>query len=331
MFRKTLMLCASLAIVGCGNAQEDEFREGLPSKEQVTVKEPGKSAGQSLQVEGGEVFAFDKGQTSDFYKLTRGATVSVNGGTAWVLNLIEEVTKHTPTSIEGDVAVWGPYTDALSPNTFKVTVTKTGDNAYSYKVEGKAKAAADTEFKTIISGSHTIATDADGNRLRDYGSGSILLDWDAAQALPEHGADVGTAAIRYSRLDAQAVATVEADFRNVKDDERPGTRVSADYRYKETPGAGGEFDFGLNKNFDTEPARSAIERLTIKSRWAQSGAGRADVKITGGDYQIAAATVSECWDANFASQFLLASWVTIPVYGDVSACGSFNVALYSSL
>ena len=39
-FRKTLMLCASLAIVGCGNAQEDEFREGLPSKEQVTVKEP---------------------------------------------------------------------------------------------------------------------------------------------------------------------------------------------------------------------------------------------------------------------------------------------------
>ena len=124
MFRKTLMLCASLAIVGCGNAQEDEFREGLPTKEQVTVKEPGKSAGQSLQVEDGAVFAFDKGQTSDFYKLTRGATLSVNGGTAWVLNLIEEVTKHTPTSIEGDVAVWGPYTDALSPNTFKVTVTR---------------------------------------------------------------------------------------------------------------------------------------------------------------------------------------------------------------
>ena len=37
----------------------------------------------------------------------------------------------------------------------------------------------------------------------------------------------------------------------MKDDERPGTSVSADYRYKETPGAGGEFDFGLDKNFDS--------------------------------------------------------------------------------
>ena len=36
------------------------------------------------------------------------------------------------------------------------------------------------------------------------------LDWDAAQTLPEHGADMGTAAIRYSRPDAQAVASVEA-------------------------------------------------------------------------------------------------------------------------
>ncbi|KFE67110.1 hypothetical protein [Hyalangium minutum] len=331
MFRKTLMLCASLAIVGCGNTQEDEFRDGLPSKEMVTVKEPGTSAGQKLEAEGGAVFAFDKGQTSDFYKLTRGATVSVNLGTAFVLNLIEEVTKHTPTSIEGDVAVWGPYTDALSPNTFKVTVTKTAENAYSYKVEGKAKTAADTEFKTIISGSHTIATDELGNRLRNYGSGNIQLDWDAAQTLPEHGDELGTAAIRYSRPDAKAQATVEADFRNVEDDERPGTRVNADYRYKETPGAGGEFEFGLDKNFDTEPARSKIEHLTIKSRWAQTGAGRADVKISGGDYLIASATASECWDANFASQFLIASWVTAPVYGDVSACGSFSVALYSSL
>jgi len=332
MFRKSLMLCASLMIVGCGQTQEDEFRDGLPSKQMMEVKEPGAGTGQKLEVEGGAVMAFGKGDTSDFYKLTRGATVIVNGGTAFVLNLIEEVTKHTPTSIEGDVAVWGPYTDALSPNTWKLTVTKTAEHAYSYKVEGKAKTAADSDFKIIISGSHSIATDAQGNRLRDFGSGNIVLDWDAAQTLPEHGTDVGTATLRYSRPDAQAVTSVEADFRNVKDDERPGTRVSADYRYKETPGAGGEFDFGLNKNFDTDPARSAIERLTIKSRWAQSGAGRADVKIAGGDFQIASATVSECWDANFASQFLVASWVTSgPVYGDVSACGSLSTAVYSSL
>jgi len=332
MFRKSLMLCASLAIVGCGQMPEDEFREGLPSQQMLQVKEPGAGTGQKLEVEGRAAMDFRKGETSDFYELTLGATVSVNGGTRFVLNLIEEITKHTPTTLEGDVAVWGPHTEALSPTTWKLTVTKTAEHAYSYKLEGKAKTAADSEFKTVISGSHTIATDAQGNRLRDFGSGNILLDWDAAQTLPRPGTEVGTAAIRYSRPDAQAVTTVEADFRNVKDDQRPGTRVNADYRYKQTPGAGGEFDFGLNKNFDTDPARPAIERLTFKSRWTQSGSGRADVKITGGDYQIASATASECWDANFASQFLVASWAPSgPVYGDVTACGSFSVALYSSL
>jgi hypothetical protein len=333
MFRKSLMLCASLLFVGCDaqTTQEDEFRDGLPSKQMVQVKEPGGSSGQGLESD--ERSALAKGDRSEFYTFTRGATVIVNGGTAFVLNLLEEITKHPPTTLQGDVAVWGPHTDALSPNTWKLTVTQTDENAYSYKLEGKGKSEADSSFKTILSGTHSIAVDAQGNRLRDFGSGNMQLDWDAAQTLPEHDNNIGTLAIRYSRPDAQSVVTVDANFRNVKDDERPGTRVNADYLYKETPGAGGEFDFGLSKNFD-EPGsnRPGIERLTIKSRWAQSGAGRADVKITGGDFGFADARINECWDANFASQYLEASWVTTgPLYGTVAACGSLTTAVYSSL
>lgn len=332
MFRKSLMLCAaSLLFAGCDPAatKEDEFREGLPSKEQVNVKEPGGSTAQGLETN--EVHAYSQGQTSDFYKLTRGATVSVNGGTAFVLNLLDQVTKNTPTSLSGDVAVWGPYTDALSPTTWKLTVTQTGDNTYSYKLEGKAKAAADSDFKVIISGTHAIATDAAGNRVKAFGSGDITLDWDAAQTLPEHGNDIGTAQIRYSRPDAQSVATVEAHFRNVKDDDRPGTKVNADYGYKETPGAGGEFDFALDKNLDNDAARSLIEHLTVKSRWVQSGAGRSDVKITGGDVGVGEATINECWDANFSSQFLVTNLFPLAGYGNLTACGSFSTAVYSGL
>ncbi len=330
MFRKSLMLCAtSLLFVGCGQTQEDEFRDGLPSKQMMNVKEPGAGAGQKL--ESGSVSAYTLGQTSDLYKLTRGATVSVNGGTAFALGLVEAVTKNTPTSISGDIAVWGPYTDALSPTTWKLSMTKNAQDTYSYKLEGKAKADADTEFKVILSGTHTIALDAAGNRLHDFGSGNLAIDWDAAQKLPEHGADIGTLAIRYARPSADTVTTVEADFRNVKDDERPGTKVNADYRYKETPGAGGEFDFALNKNMDTELARSAIEHLTVKSRWAQTGAGRSDVKLTGGDIGSGEATMNECWDANFASQFLVISFAPTLGYGNLTACGSLNTAVYSGL
>ncbi len=331
MFRKSLILSASLLFAGCDPmTPEDEFREGLPSKQMVQVKEPGGSAGQRL--ESNEVSGLALGQRSDFYTFTRGATVIVNGGTAFVLNLLEEITKNTPTSLEGDVAVWGPHTDALSPNTWKLTVTKTGDHIYSYKLEAKGKTEADSAFKTILSGTHTISVDAQGNRMRDFGNGNLQIDWDAAQTLPEHDSNIGTLAIRYARPDEKSVITVDAAFRNVKDDERPGTRVNADYMYKEAPGAGGEFDFGLSKNFDTDASRPAVERLTIKSRWAQSGAGRADVKITGGDFGVADAKVSECWDANFASQYLEASWVTTgPVYGSLAACGSLSTAIYSSL
>jgi hypothetical protein len=328
MFRKSLLCAASLLFVGCGQVEDNSFRDGLPSKEMVEMKAPGGS-GQRLEAE--STWAFGKGDTSEFYKLTRGASVVVNGGTAAVLTLIEEITEHTPTSITGDTAVWGPHTDALSPTTWKLTVTQLDEHEYSYKLEGKAKTADDAAFKTILSGTHKISVDAQGNRQRNFGNGTLKIDWDAAQTLPEHGNEVGTADIRYSRVDGQAVASVEADFRNVKDNERPDTRVNADYRYKETPGAGGEFDFALDKNLDEANAnRPGIEHLTIKSRWGQTGAGRADVKVTKGDMGSGEGTLSECWDANFASQYLVLSFPAYS-YGEVSACGSFSTAIYSSL
>jgi hypothetical protein len=326
MFRKSL-LCASLLFVGCGQVQENEFRDGLPSRDMMEVKAPGGS-GQRLETESTSAFAL--GATSEFYKLTRGATAFVNGGTAAVLNLIEKITQHTPTSIEGDTAVWGPHTDALSPTTWKLTVTQDGEHKYSYKLEGKAKTAEDAAFKVILSGTHEISTDAQGNRQRNFGSGVLKIDWDAAQTLPEHDDNVGTAEIRYSRESEQAEASVAADFRNVKDDDRPETRVNADYRYKATPGAGGEFDFALDKDLDRDASRPAIEHLTIKSRWGQNGAGRSDVRVTKGDMGAGEGTASECWDANFASQYFILSFPAYS-YGNVSACGSFSTAVYSSL
>ncbi len=328
MFRKSLLCAASLMFVGCGQVEENEFKDGLPSKEMVEVKAPGGS-GQRLEAEGARAFA--KGDTSDFYKLTRGATVVVNGGTAAVLNLIEEITKHTPTSIQGDTAVWGPHTDALSPNTWKLSVTQDAEHKYSYKLEGKAKSADDSAFKVILLGTHSISTDEQGNRVRNFGTGVLKIDWDAAQTLPEHGPEVGTAEIRYERPSATVEASVAADFRNVNDNDRPGTRINADYRYKEVPNAGGEFDFRLDKNLDTDASRPGIERLTIKSRWNQTGAGRADAKVTQGDVGATPATVNECWDANFASQYLSISFAPTFGYGDVSACGTLSTAVYSAL
>ena len=119
------------------------------------------------------------------------------------------------------------------------------------------------------------------------GSGQFLLDWDKAATLPEHGKEVGTAIVTYSRLSATDDTTIDASFNNVKDEDS-GQLVDAEYRYMERVGDGGTFDFQLNKNF---VAGAAIEALTVRSRWQQTGTGRSDVKAQGGDLA-APATVS---------------------------------------
>ena len=47
-----------------------------------------------------------------------------------------------------------------------------------------------------------------------------------------------------------------------------------------------------------------MEDFTIHSRWQETGAGRTDYQLTGGDVArrgIAPVTVSECWDIAFLS------------------------------
>jgi hypothetical protein len=328
MFRKSLLCAASLMFAACGQVEEGEtFRDGLPSKEMVEVKTPARE-GQGLTA---AVDAFAQGQQSEAYAWTRGATVVVNGGTVAVLTLIKEITEHAPTTVEEKKAVWGPHTAALSPNTWRLTVNQTGDHHYTYVLEARAKSGTDADFKTILSGSHQVAVDANGARTKNFGKGNFTLDWDAAQTLPEHDNNVGRVEVRYLRPDSASMVTVDADFRQVRDGENPAARVNADYRYKSTPGSGGEFDFAVKKNVDRGTTRTAAENLTIKSRWKQDGAGRSDIQATGGDLGTVKAQVNECWDTNFASQVLLVSYAPAANYGTEATECAFPSAVYSTL
>lgn len=324
MVRKSL-ICASLLFVGCGGlSTEESFRAGLPTREIVEVKVP-QASGQGLEAE--VQGQSQQGQVSDLYLLTRDATRSVNGGTLAVLALLDQVTKYRPTSLSGDTAVWGPHTEALSPNTWKLSVTRTGENAYSFRLEAKGRTEPDSAFRTILSGQHTARVDAAGEPVEGFGSGEFTLDWDQAQTLPERDNNVGRMTARYSRPDETSAATLEVDFRQVRDDQEPTRRVDARYGYRSTPGSGGEFDFVLSNNFHAGTAR---ERLSIKSRWQQGGAGRSDVKLSGGDLP-GEATVNECWDTAFASRFLRVSYDPRQGYGTEATDCAFTPASYSSL
>ncbi len=322
------LFAAVFTLVACEGAG-GEFRDGFPTADNVRLEVPGRS-GSALESPTGTQRSELQGETADFYKLTRGVTVSVNAGVGAVLNLVRNISEHPPTTVNGNTAVWGPHTEDLSPNTWRFTVTKVSANTWDYVLEGKAKTANDSDYVAVLSGSHTPGLDANGQAMKHFGQGEFVLDFDAAKTLPEHGREEGRAEVRYARLDAASETTIDVDFKNIREEET-GALTDASYRYRKLAQQGGAFEFSLNKDIHagSEPQKSAVEHLSIKSRWNPDGSGRSDVKATGGDLP-ATATANECWDSNFLSQYLHANWAPLHGWGAEAQC-SFTTADYSSL
>lgn len=325
-------LTLSATTVACGKDAGDDFRDGVPQQQDVTLVFPTAGAQSSSLTAGDGTTAVHGallGQQADFYVLTRDITGVANGATATVLTLVKTITGYPPTSVATDSAVWGPYTDPLSANTWRLTVNRIAQGQFHYVLEAKAKTADDTAFLTILSGNHKMAYPTAHRRANvpDYGSGDFRLDWNAAQMLPEHDKNVGIAAFTYSRLSPTSDVDIGVTFTQVMDNDT-GKLIDATYSYTSTPGMGGTFDFGQTK--DIVMTTAALETLTVHSRWQESGAGRSDTKITGGDLAAAEATMNECWDSNFLSVYFTTSWADpAKMWGAETAC-AFAPAVYSA-
>lgn len=310
------------ALSACGPSPLDALRAGLPTSDAVQLSVPA-AAGQRLEGIGQQQQAV-LGDRSFYYGVTRGVTVVVNLGTGLVLGLVKVITDQPPTSFQGRRAVWGPYTDPLSPTTWRFTATDDGQHLYSYSLQGKAKQDPDSAYKVILSGTHVAATDSGGHPIRGFGSGNFLVDWDQARTLPESDPNaMGTGAFNYSRLSGTAPVQIDVTFTQVFD-QTSQQRVNANYSYVQIPRGDGMFQFS---SYRRASSGSGFERLAIESRWKPSGAGRSDVIVTPG---APPPTINECWDEFFSSRYLSVSYDPAQNYGNVADC-AFAPAEYSSL
>jgi hypothetical protein len=132
----------------------DEYRKGIPNQSTIEVQVPG-ATGQALSVAGA-------GKVSEYYRLTRVVSRDVNAGVYIVLNLVRDVVHYPPTAVTANTAVWGPFSEALDPIAWRVTVTRAAPNDYAYKFEGQAKANPASGFETVLSGVHRPALGAGG-------------------------------------------------------------------------------------------------------------------------------------------------------------------------
>ena len=327
-------ITAMLALGGC-RLVDDEWGGSTPTADNVALAVPA-STQSALTAGDGTTRSALLGQQADSYTLTRGVTGIVNGATGVVLLLVKTIVSYPPTSVHGETAVWGPHSEPLDKNAWRLTVTRVEKHVFSWALDGKPKAADDTAFITILSGTHTRAVDGHDRPIENYGSGTFVVDWDAAQTLPDHDNAVGVATFTYSRTSPAAVTTIDVDFKGIKDDPPSTELYNALYRYTATPGAGGELKYAAKRDYypDPHPSSSALEDFTIHSRWQETGTGRTDYQLTGGDVATAAGimapvTVSECWDVSFLSTYRNVSYDPSLNWGDEASC-SFASAVFLS-
>jgi hypothetical protein len=327
-----------LSVTGCLPKDDaDEYRGGVPLRETVALHVPGApDSGGALTAEGGGGARTSAllGQKADTYTLTRVVTAVVNGGTWAVLSLVRTVVGYPATTVDklAQTAVWGPYTDALSPNTWKLTVKRLEAQKYQWTFEGRAKTEDDSAFRKIITGTHTAVVDAQGEHLEGFGSGSFTIDWDKAAELPEHDKNVGVAAFTYSRKTTDAVVTIDVDFTGIQDDKTLEI-FNAKYRYSSTPGAGGSLRYAEDKDNSPEPGNTgtAKEHFTIQSRWTEDGTGRCDLQDAGGDLGAVVGQANECWDSNFKSVYRNLNYTATPLldnWGAETSCTAFPTPAY---
>jgi hypothetical protein len=331
-------LPAAALLPACGLQQDDGFREGVPTSDAVTLKLPGDQAVAQSALQAGDgtvgVRSALLGEQADLYTTTRAVTKVVNGGTYAVLTLVHTIVEFPPTDVTADSAVWGPHSEPLDRNAWRLTVHRLAPHSYDYVLEARAKQAPDSAFIAILTGHHNaiVMGAGKGQVVEGLGTGTFTVDWDAAQTLPEHDMIVGKADFTYARESFSTTMTIGVDFTGVKDD-KTGEIYNAAYQYAATPGAGGDFQYAAHQDIlpGPGPTGSAKELLTMHSRWLETGAGRGDVLITGGDAPTAPApTVNECWDINFMSTFKNTSYDPAQTWGQESTC-AFTPAAYSSL
>jgi hypothetical protein len=332
----------ALALVACGPHKPVDFSQGVPTKQQATIAMPGSSsqglsaagspelpASQQLQALGMALNQATQGETAGLYQVTVGATYLVNGTTGWLLAALASGVAHKPSSVTGDTAVYGPYTPYLSAITWRLTVTRTSFNAFTYILDGQDKTQPASAWVTVISGSHAVTVDENDNAIKGFGEGVFLIEWDKAKTLPGRGSDTGTCEVHYGKVDPKSQAFVDVSLNNIGTDGQP---FNAEYRFTlESDNQAGTFQFALDLNLNIfDSTKAAAERLSIESRWQANGAGRSDVQAHDGDL-VSPITVNECWDAAFVSQYYAKSDEPALGYGSEASNCTYAAAEYSAL
>ena len=320
--RKTMIILAlatltGTAATGCIVEPEatdaDKFREGIPSQNEVKLEEPvaSENANTPQTFEPGMGLQDDTDGTAyaTYYRFTREMFDGVNLGTAAILGSVWIIVNYPPTTLEDEEAIWGPWTEALSPAEYRFRATEVEEDEYDYALEARAK-GSDDPWTAIWLGQGF------GNAHPEHHAGWFELDFDAAN-------DVDPT--RLNADEESGKVRVEYDLRSYPTSIRaymtePSSDAWFDIRLTTNEDGGGRVDIDAFDDIEDEK-NTAKEDIAMRSRWVATGAGRADVTIAGGDLpEGTIVNASECWSSNFERVYWTDTIGIETEEGSVNAC-----------
>lgn len=319
---KVLALPALLSVAACSFKEEDgnadKFREPIPTKEQVSLDTGSSSSGSSTQsAPGVGTQAPTSSGLATFYLHTRTLFDGINLGTSYVFGLTHLVTAYPPTTLQTSEAIWGPWSEDLSPAEWRMRVTEVEKGKFEYAWEGRKKGSKD-EFRATLIGTGYAKSDA------RHGKGTFTIDYDTANDL-----DPG----RLGRDETSGKTVVDHDITwvnntfgptNIHVVGKPSTREGATFDItlvRNGQGKGGDLRLVAHDDLD-DSKKTAMEDLVMHSRWAGTGAGRADVLLSGGDLPttVSMVKISECWGTDFKRTYYTDDASIEAGTGDESVC-----------
>lgn len=320
------LLFGASTLTGCLLEKQDdadEYREALPRREAVVVAGPeseegaGTSAAASRHTQAAG--PLPRPEYAKWYAFTRSVRGGVNVVTAWVLGSAWAIVHTEPSSLKDGVAIWGPYTDALEPVTYRFRVTRLAEGEYDYVLEGRPKqSTSDDAYLAVLSG-HGF-----GQSRAEHGQGQFTIDLSAARKLDpfNHEADSGTVHIEHQL--PHDLRRGDALPRTIVAEVTPDPALHPEsYTVLSIANEDGTGSLRVDAKADVDDSKvTLLEDVTVASRFRADGAGRADISITGGDIPADPGVVDavECWGADFERSYYADSIGFAPGEGEASAC-----------
>ncbi len=306
MMKRLLATTVVMSLAATGCVRQDatptsDIDNAIPTADQITIKLP--TAGQSRTV----------GDLATYYLTTRAATLTFNGGAAWVLTLLHAIVQYPVTSVSGNTYTWGPWSHALDPAEYRLDVTANGDGTYAYSLSGRSKTQGGSQFQMIITG------DADPTPGELAGNGHFTLDLNASHSVDpiDNPTDKGVIEATYDLAAKKLSLHIDTTDDN-------GAAEVADYAYAEGADGSGDMTFNV---FGNAGGTAANEQMTVRSRWTAAGAGRGDARIAGGDLGTVQAIASECWGTDYRRTYYTDNASFQPTEGAASSCAFADVDL----